>query len=98
MLFILLVYFADEIVNIILKIGGTPYNWILNSALPPLKFANFNALFVSKNHYLLILYILSSLKALKMKMYFLIKILAISTFGLFVKDFYNFLTLKSIKI
>lgn len=47
MLFILLVYFADEIVNIILKIGGTPYNWILNSALPPLKFANFNAVLLT---------------------------------------------------
>ena len=62
------------------------------------KFANFNVIFVSKNHYLPILYILSPLKALKMKMCFLIKILAISTFGPFVKDFYNFLTLKSIKI
>ena len=38
-LFILLAYFADEIVNIILKIGGTPYQWILNSELPPLDFA-----------------------------------------------------------
>ena len=47
MLFILLVYFADEIVNIILKIGGAPYNWILNSALPPLKFANFNAALIT---------------------------------------------------
>ena len=37
-LFILLAYFADEIVNIILKIGGTPYQWILNSELPPLDF------------------------------------------------------------
>ncbi len=42
-LFILLAYFADEIVNIVLKIGGTPYNWILNSSLPPLNFGNFNS-------------------------------------------------------
>lgn len=33
-LFILLAYFADEIVNIILKIGGTPYQWILNTVDP----------------------------------------------------------------
>ena len=46
-LFILLVYFADEIVNIILKIGGTPYNWILNSALPPLNFGSFNAVLLT---------------------------------------------------
>ena len=36
--FIMLVYFADEIVDLILKIGGTPYKWILNSELPPLNF------------------------------------------------------------
>ena len=37
-LFILLAYFADEIVDIVLKIGGTPYSWILNSELPALNF------------------------------------------------------------
>lgn len=42
-LFILLAYFADDIVNIILKIGGTPYKWILTSELPPLNFADFNS-------------------------------------------------------
>lgn len=42
-LFILLAYFSDEIVNIILKIGGTPYQWVLSSSLPPLDFANFNS-------------------------------------------------------
>lgn len=46
-LFILLAYFADEIVNIILKIGGTPYSWILNSALPPLDFASFNSVLLT---------------------------------------------------
>ena len=46
-LFIMLVYFADEIVNIILKIGGTPYHWILNSELPKLEFANFNAVLLT---------------------------------------------------
>ena len=42
-LFILLAYFANDIVDMILKIGGTPYQWIMNSALPPLNFANFNS-------------------------------------------------------
>ena len=42
-LFIFLAYFADDIINIALKNGGTPYNWILTSDLPPLSFANFNS-------------------------------------------------------
>ena len=42
-LFILLAYFSDEIVSTILKIGGTPYQWVLSSSLPPLDFANFNS-------------------------------------------------------
>ena len=42
-LFILLAYFSDEIVNLILQIGGTPYHWIMTSELPPLDFANFNS-------------------------------------------------------
>ena len=46
-LFILLAYFADEIVDIVLKIGGTPYKWILNSELPPLDFANFNSVLLT---------------------------------------------------
>ncbi len=36
-LFILLAYFADEIVELILKIGGTPYAWIMSSELPALN-------------------------------------------------------------
>ena len=46
-IFILLAYFADEIVDTILTIGGTPYNWILNSELPPLDFANFNSVLLT---------------------------------------------------
>lgn len=46
-LFIMLVYFADEIVDIVLKIGGTPYKWILNSSLPPLNFASFNSVLIT---------------------------------------------------
>ena len=45
--FIMLVYFADEIVDLILKIGGTPYKWILNSELPPLNFENFNSVLLT---------------------------------------------------
>lgn len=43
LLFILLSYFSDEIVSIVLDIGGTPYNWILTSSLPPLEFADFSS-------------------------------------------------------
>lgn len=46
-LFILLAYFSDEIVDIILNIGGTPYSWILNSELPPLNFADFNSVIIT---------------------------------------------------
>lgn len=41
--FIVLVCYADEIVNIVLDIGGTPYDWILSSALPNLDFASFSS-------------------------------------------------------
>lgn len=47
LVFILLTYFANEIVDIVLKIGGTPYNWILTSALPPLNFSNFNSVLIT---------------------------------------------------
>ena len=36
-IFILLALFSDEIVNIVLTIGGTPYRWIMDSELPPLS-------------------------------------------------------------
>ena len=42
-LFIAMVWFAPDIVDIILRIGGTPYDWILTAALPALKFADFNS-------------------------------------------------------
>ena len=41
--FILLVYFANEITDLILDIGGTPYQWIMTSALPSLDFASFSS-------------------------------------------------------
>ena len=46
-MFILLAYFSDEIVNIILTIGGTPYQWIMDSDLPPLQFADFNSVMLT---------------------------------------------------
>ena len=36
-LFILLALFSDEIINTILTIGGTPYRWIMDSELPPIR-------------------------------------------------------------
>lgn len=45
-LFILLAYFADQIVEIVLKIGGTPYKWILTTELPPISFADFNSVII----------------------------------------------------
>lgn len=42
-LFILLIFFSDEIVNLVLEIGGTPYAWILSTALPPINFSDFNS-------------------------------------------------------
>lgn len=46
-LFIFLAYYSRDIVNLILTIGGTPYNWVLTSDLPPLSFANFNSVVVT---------------------------------------------------
>ena len=42
-IFILLAFFSNEIVSMILTIGGTPYRWIMDSELPPLSFADFNS-------------------------------------------------------
>lgn len=46
-LFLLLAYFSDNIVSIVLQIGGTPYNWILTSDLPALDFASFNSVLLT---------------------------------------------------
>lgn len=46
-LFLLLAYFSDQIVNLILGIGGTPYNWILTSELPSLDFGSFNSVILT---------------------------------------------------
>lgn len=42
--FIVLAYFADEILALVLKIGGTPYQWIMTEDLPPLNFASMNSI------------------------------------------------------
>lgn len=47
LLFILLAYFSRDIVDIILDIGGTPYEWILNSDLPALDFSSFNSVLLT---------------------------------------------------
>lgn len=46
-LFILLAYCSDDIVSIVLKIGGTPYGWIMDSPLPALSFADFNSVLLT---------------------------------------------------
>lgn len=46
-LFIFLVMFSDDIIRIALRIGGTPYSWILTSDLPPLSFTDFNSVIVA---------------------------------------------------
>lgn len=42
-LFIFLAYFANQIVDLVLSIAGTPYSWIVDAALPSLDFANFGS-------------------------------------------------------
>lgn len=45
--FILLAYYANEIVDLVLSIGGTPYNWIMDSELPSLDFGSFNSVLLT---------------------------------------------------
>ena len=47
MFFILLAYYSDEILDMILEIGGTPYNWIMTEELPSINFANFNSVLLT---------------------------------------------------
>ena len=55
-IFITLTYCAKSIVEIVLKIGGTPYDWILSSELPPLSFADFNSVMLLAWNYLKLLF------------------------------------------
>lgn len=45
--FLLLVCFSNDIVSIVLQIGGTPYGWIMDSGLPELSFADFNSVMLT---------------------------------------------------
>lgn len=47
LIFIFLAYFSDDIVQLILNIGGTPYRWIMTSELPSLNFADFNSVMLT---------------------------------------------------
>lgn len=46
-LFIGLAYYSDQIVDMVLDIGGTPYSWILTSTLPSLDFASFSSVMLT---------------------------------------------------
>lgn len=46
-IFILLIYFSDEVTASVLSIGGTPYSWILSTDLPPLSFGDFNSVLLT---------------------------------------------------
>ena len=41
--FLLCIWYADDIVNLALRIGGTPYHWVLDSDLPAVQFGSFNS-------------------------------------------------------
>ena len=47
MLFLFLALFADDILNIVLKIGGTPFGWMMSEELPPINFADFNSVLLT---------------------------------------------------
>lgn len=42
-LFIALAYFSDQIMELVLQIAGTPYDWVVDTALPSLEFASFGS-------------------------------------------------------
>ena len=45
--FLFLALYADDILNIILKIGGTPFGWMMTEELPPINFADFNSVLLT---------------------------------------------------
>lgn len=47
LIFIFLAYSSDDIVQLLLDIGGTPYRWIMTSELPSLNFADFNSVMLT---------------------------------------------------
>lgn len=42
-MFIFLTFYSKDIVDLVIDIAGTPYNWILYEEVPPLNFADFNS-------------------------------------------------------
>ena len=46
-LFIILVWYAGDIVDLVLDIGGTPYSWILTGNLPSLVFGSFSSVLLT---------------------------------------------------
>ena len=42
-LFIFLALYADQIMVLILGIAGTPYDWVVDTSLPAIEFANFGS-------------------------------------------------------
>ena len=46
-LFLFLALFADEILNIVLQIGGTPFGWLMSEDHPPIDFADFNSVLLT---------------------------------------------------
>ena len=42
-LFLLLIWYSGPVVDTVLAIGGTPYQWIVDSSLPPVQFGDFNS-------------------------------------------------------
>lgn len=46
-IYIGLIYYCDQITALILKVGGTPYSWILSSDLPPINFADFSSVLLT---------------------------------------------------
>ena len=45
-LFLFLTFYAKDIVDMLLKVAGTPYSWILSENLPAICFADFNSVIV----------------------------------------------------
>ena len=41
LIFMVLAYFSDQILAIVLSIAGTPYNWVVDTSLPPIDFGSF---------------------------------------------------------
>lgn len=46
-LFILLTLYSRQIVDIVLAIAGTPYDWVLTEELPPIDFGSFNSVLMT---------------------------------------------------